>query len=76
LETLAGLSKFSSGHFQVGERFGQVGSVRIDGSLRLLGDSAQGMVSLPEMTSLDERVRLRLRTVERVGEELRVIARI
>jgi len=42
----------------------------------LLGDAAQGMVDLPEMASLDERVRLRLRAVERVGEDLRIIARI
>jgi len=42
----------------------------------LLGDSAQGMVDLPEMASLDERVRLGLRAVERVGDDLRIIARI
>ncbi len=42
----------------------------------LLGDSAQGMVNLPEMTALDARVRLALRSVERIGEDLRIIARI
>jgi len=42
----------------------------------LLGDAAQGMVNLPEMTSLEERVRLRLHAVERVGDDLRIIARI
>jgi diaminohydroxyphosphoribosylaminopyrimidine deaminase/5-amino-6-(5-phosphoribosylamino)uracil reductase len=42
----------------------------------LLGDSAQGMVNLPEMTALDARVRLALRSVERVGDDLRIIARI
>jgi diaminohydroxyphosphoribosylaminopyrimidine deaminase/5-amino-6-(5-phosphoribosylamino)uracil reductase len=42
----------------------------------LLGDAAQGMVALPAMASLDERVRLALRSVERVGEDLRIIARI
>jgi diaminohydroxyphosphoribosylaminopyrimidine deaminase/5-amino-6-(5-phosphoribosylamino)uracil reductase len=41
----------------------------------LLGDSAQGMVNLAEMTSLDQRVALKLRSVDRVGEDLRVIAR-
>jgi diaminohydroxyphosphoribosylaminopyrimidine deaminase/5-amino-6-(5-phosphoribosylamino)uracil reductase len=42
----------------------------------LLGDAAQGMVSLPEMGSLDERVRLGLRAVERIGDDLRIIARL
>jgi diaminohydroxyphosphoribosylaminopyrimidine deaminase/5-amino-6-(5-phosphoribosylamino)uracil reductase len=42
----------------------------------LLGDSAQGMVNLAEVTSLDQRVALKLRSVERVGDDIRVIARI
>jgi diaminohydroxyphosphoribosylaminopyrimidine deaminase / 5-amino-6-(5-phosphoribosylamino)uracil reductase len=42
----------------------------------LLGDSAQGMVNLAEVTSLDQRVPLKLRSVERVGDDVRVIARI
>ena len=41
----------------------------------LLGDSAQGMVNLAEVTSLDERVALKLRSVERIGDDLRIIAR-
>jgi len=41
----------------------------------LLGGSAQGMVNLGEMTSLDQRVALKIRSVERVGEDLRIIAR-
>jgi len=41
----------------------------------LLGDAAQGMVNLPSPPSLDARVALRLHAVERVGEDLRVIAR-
>ena len=41
----------------------------------LLGDSAQGMVNLAEMTSLDQRVALKIRSVERIGEDLRIIAR-
>jgi diaminohydroxyphosphoribosylaminopyrimidine deaminase/5-amino-6-(5-phosphoribosylamino)uracil reductase len=41
----------------------------------LLGDAAQGMVNLPAAASLDARVALRLHAVERVGEDLRVIAR-
>ena len=42
----------------------------------LLGDSAQGMVNLAEMTSLDRRVALKLRSVERIGDDLRIIARL
>ncbi|MDH3320082.1 MAG: bifunctional diaminohydroxyphosphoribosylaminopyrimidine deaminase/5-amino-6-(5-phosphoribosylamino)uracil reductase RibD [Betaproteobacteria bacterium] len=42
----------------------------------LLGDSAQGMVNLAEMTSLDQRVKLKLRSVDRIGDDLRVIARL
>jgi diaminohydroxyphosphoribosylaminopyrimidine deaminase/5-amino-6-(5-phosphoribosylamino)uracil reductase len=41
-----------------------------------LGDSAQGMVNLAEATSLDQRVALKLRSVERVGDDIRVIARV
>jgi diaminohydroxyphosphoribosylaminopyrimidine deaminase/5-amino-6-(5-phosphoribosylamino)uracil reductase len=41
-----------------------------------LGDSAQGMVNLAEVTSLDQRVALKLRSVERVGDDIRVIARV
>ncbi|MEX2197296.1 MAG: bifunctional diaminohydroxyphosphoribosylaminopyrimidine deaminase/5-amino-6-(5-phosphoribosylamino)uracil reductase RibD [Burkholderiales bacterium] len=42
----------------------------------LLGDSAQGMVNLAEMTSLDQRVALKIHSVERVGEDLRIVARL
>jgi diaminohydroxyphosphoribosylaminopyrimidine deaminase/5-amino-6-(5-phosphoribosylamino)uracil reductase len=42
----------------------------------LLGDSAQGMVNLAETTSLDQRVALQLRSVERIGDDLRIIARL
>lgn len=42
----------------------------------LLGDSAQGMVNLAAMTSLDQRVALKLHSVERVGDDLRIIARL
>jgi diaminohydroxyphosphoribosylaminopyrimidine deaminase/5-amino-6-(5-phosphoribosylamino)uracil reductase len=41
----------------------------------LLGDSAQGMVDLAAPASLDARPRLRIVSVERVGEDLRVLAR-
>lgn len=40
-----------------------------------LGDSAQGMVNLSDMTSLDQRVRLGIRSVDRIGDDLRILAR-
>ena len=42
----------------------------------LLGDTAQGMASLAAMASLDERVQLGFRSAERVGADLRILARI
>ena len=42
----------------------------------LLGDAAQGMVNLAEVSALDQRVALKLRSVERVGDDIRVIARL
>jgi diaminohydroxyphosphoribosylaminopyrimidine deaminase/5-amino-6-(5-phosphoribosylamino)uracil reductase len=42
----------------------------------LLGDSAQGMVNLAEMASLEERVALQIRSLERLGEDLRILARL
>lgn len=41
----------------------------------LLGDSAQGMANLAEMVSLDQRVQLRILSVDRVGGDLRILAR-
>lgn len=41
----------------------------------LLGDGAQGMLELPAVTSLDARLKLRLLSLERVGEDLRILAR-
>ena len=40
-----------------------------------LGDSAQGMVNLAEVTSLDQRVRLAIRSVDRIGDDFRILAR-
>jgi diaminohydroxyphosphoribosylaminopyrimidine deaminase/5-amino-6-(5-phosphoribosylamino)uracil reductase len=42
----------------------------------LLGDSAQGMVNLAQITSLEQRVALNVRSVERIGQDLRIIARV
>ncbi|MGH8739083.1 MAG: bifunctional diaminohydroxyphosphoribosylaminopyrimidine deaminase/5-amino-6-(5-phosphoribosylamino)uracil reductase RibD [Burkholderiales bacterium] len=41
-----------------------------------LGDSAQGMLELAQMSSLEQRLRVSLRSVERVGEDLRIVARL
>jgi diaminohydroxyphosphoribosylaminopyrimidine deaminase/5-amino-6-(5-phosphoribosylamino)uracil reductase len=40
-----------------------------------LGDQAQGMLDLPALGALDARPRLRLMSVERVGADLRLLAR-
>ena len=42
----------------------------------LLGDSAQGMVGLAAMNALDERVALKIRGVDRIGGDIRMIARL
>ena len=40
-----------------------------------LGDGAQGMLDLPAAAALDQRLRLALVSVERLGEDLRILAR-
>jgi diaminohydroxyphosphoribosylaminopyrimidine deaminase/5-amino-6-(5-phosphoribosylamino)uracil reductase len=40
-----------------------------------LGDAAQGMLDLPGFESLEKRLKLRLLSAERVGDDLRVVAR-
>jgi diaminohydroxyphosphoribosylaminopyrimidine deaminase/5-amino-6-(5-phosphoribosylamino)uracil reductase len=41
----------------------------------LLGDSAQGMVDLPAVASLQERRRLKIISIEQIGEDLRLLLR-
>ncbi len=41
----------------------------------LLGDSALGMAALASITSLDEKVPLAFRSMDRVGDDLRILAR-
>ncbi len=41
----------------------------------LLGDSAQGLFDLPAPESLEKRLKLRILSLERLGEDLRVLAR-
>jgi len=40
-----------------------------------LGDGAQGMLELAGASSLDERMKLRIASVDRVGDDLRILAR-
>jgi diaminohydroxyphosphoribosylaminopyrimidine deaminase/5-amino-6-(5-phosphoribosylamino)uracil reductase len=40
-----------------------------------LGDAAQGMLDLPPLASLDDRIKLRIVSLERLGEDLRILAR-
>jgi diaminohydroxyphosphoribosylaminopyrimidine deaminase/5-amino-6-(5-phosphoribosylamino)uracil reductase len=42
----------------------------------LIGDAARGMFELPELASLDGQRRLSIRELRRIGEDLRVLARI
>ena len=42
----------------------------------LLGDSARGMFDLRELTALDQRVALRVCDLRRIGEDLRIVARV
>ena len=42
----------------------------------LLGDAAQGMADLPEIASLDRRSGLKIVSFERIGDDLRIIARL
>lgn len=40
-----------------------------------LGDTAQGMLDLPAFATLEQRPKLKLRGLERVGDDLRILAR-
>jgi diaminohydroxyphosphoribosylaminopyrimidine deaminase/5-amino-6-(5-phosphoribosylamino)uracil reductase len=40
-----------------------------------LGDGAQGMLELPAATALDQRLKLGIVSVDRLGEDLRILAR-
>lgn len=42
----------------------------------LLGDEAQGMVSLPAFSSLDQRIKLKIQSLERIGDDIRILARL
>jgi diaminohydroxyphosphoribosylaminopyrimidine deaminase/5-amino-6-(5-phosphoribosylamino)uracil reductase len=42
----------------------------------LLGDTARGMFDLQELVGLDQRIDLTVRDIRRIGEDLRIVARI
>jgi diaminohydroxyphosphoribosylaminopyrimidine deaminase/5-amino-6-(5-phosphoribosylamino)uracil reductase len=43
---------------------------------RVIGDSGRGMFALPELTELSQASALKIREVERIGADLRILARI
>jgi diaminohydroxyphosphoribosylaminopyrimidine deaminase/5-amino-6-(5-phosphoribosylamino)uracil reductase len=43
---------------------------------RVIGDSGGGMFNLPELTELSQATELKIREVERIGVDLRILARI
>jgi diaminohydroxyphosphoribosylaminopyrimidine deaminase/5-amino-6-(5-phosphoribosylamino)uracil reductase len=42
----------------------------------LLGDEAQGMFSIPGFSSLDQRIKFEIVSLDRVGDDIRVLARL
>ena len=42
----------------------------------IIGDSGRGMFGLPELTELSQKTPLAIREVERIGEDLRILARL
>ena len=43
---------------------------------RIIGDSGRGMFHLPELTELSQTTALEIRGVERIGADLRILARL
>ena len=41
-----------------------------------LGDDAQGMLALTGISSLDEKIKLKLTSLERIGDDIRILARL
>ena len=41
----------------------------------LLGDGAQGMVDLPGFDALEKRPKLKIQSLERIGDDIRILAR-
>jgi diaminohydroxyphosphoribosylaminopyrimidine deaminase/5-amino-6-(5-phosphoribosylamino)uracil reductase len=43
---------------------------------RIIGDSGRGMFDLPELSNLSQAKGLKIRELERVGEDIRIVARL
>jgi diaminohydroxyphosphoribosylaminopyrimidine deaminase/5-amino-6-(5-phosphoribosylamino)uracil reductase len=42
----------------------------------LLGDAARGMLNLPEFVALEQKISLRFNDVRRIGDDVRILARL
>jgi diaminohydroxyphosphoribosylaminopyrimidine deaminase/5-amino-6-(5-phosphoribosylamino)uracil reductase len=42
----------------------------------LLGDEAQGMFSIPGLSSLDQRIKFKIASMDRIGDDIRILARL
>ena len=40
----------------------------------LIGDDAQGMMALPELTNLEQKRKLKIQDVRMIGQDIRIIA--
>jgi diaminohydroxyphosphoribosylaminopyrimidine deaminase/5-amino-6-(5-phosphoribosylamino)uracil reductase len=81
LEALAGRG-INEVHVEAGFRLngslmreGCVDEILLYLNASLLGDSAQGLLDLPAPVSLEKRLKLRILSLERVGDDLRILAR-
>jgi diaminohydroxyphosphoribosylaminopyrimidine deaminase/5-amino-6-(5-phosphoribosylamino)uracil reductase len=41
-----------------------------------LGDEAQGMLALPGISSLDQKIKTKILSLDRVGDDVRILARL
>ena len=42
----------------------------------LLGDEAQGMVSIPGFSALEQRIKVKIVSLDRIGDDIRILARL
>jgi diaminohydroxyphosphoribosylaminopyrimidine deaminase/5-amino-6-(5-phosphoribosylamino)uracil reductase len=42
----------------------------------MLGDTAQGMVDLPGCDDLEQRPKLKIQSLDRIGDDIRILARL
>ena len=82
MEELARL-EFNEIHVEAGTRLngsllqaGVVDELLVYVAPSLIGDSGRGMFNLPELTELSKATRLSIREVERIGKDIRILARV